>query len=390
MKIAYLVENYGLDSETFVFDLIHGFSSHGIKGDIIVDKIVNEKKPPLGFNLVETQFVSKNSKLLAYSKAILKGQYFRNRIENFKNRNAYNVIKKALLKNTPDVAFVEFGFNAVLVREALVELNIPFIVTFHGIDASQYFGNTLYCNAIEKVFRDCYKAIAVSEHIKRRLILNGCAENKITVVYNAFNTKLSDKAISKVKVKDVQRVIFVGRLTEKKNPLALLHAFKIVLDKFPNAILDIIGAGPLKSKCDCLITSWNLKDKIILHGKMAHSEVFLKMASASIFAQHSTTSTKGDQEGFPLSILEAASLALPIVSTIHSGIPEGVIDKETGLLVPEFDYIAMGNSIIYLLEHEEEAKLMGEKGRERVKALFNTEVRVEKIIKILKNASKDE
>ena len=89
------------------------------------------------------------------------------------------------------------------------------------------------------------------------------------------------------------------------------------------------------------------------------------MHRAAIFVQHSVTASNGDTEGFPVVIAEAMVSALPVVSTRHSGIPEGVVEGETGLLVAEGDVDGMGAALARLLADPSLAAKMGAAGRAR-------------------------
>ena len=102
-----------------------------------------------------------------------------------------------------------------------------------------------------------------------------------------------------------------------------------------------------------------------------------------IYAQHSVTAISGDKEGYAISPAEAAAHELPVVSTIHNGIPEHVIDGETGFLVPEFDYESMAERIIQLIQNPMLAKKMGRAGRNNILALNNPQKRIDKIYNLL-------
>jgi glycosyltransferase involved in cell wall biosynthesis len=94
------------------------------------------------------------------------------------------------------------------------------------------------------------------------------------------------------------------------------------------------------------------------------------MHRASVFVQHSVTASNGDTEGFPIVIVEAMASALPVVSTRHSGIPEGVEDGVTGFLVAEGDVEGMGARLARLLADPSRAAEMGAAGHARFLANF--------------------
>jgi colanic acid/amylovoran biosynthesis glycosyltransferase len=97
------------------------------------------------------------------------------------------------------------------------------------------------------------------------------------------------------------------------------------------------------------------------------------MRSAHIFLGPSVTAASGDQEGIPTVIKEAMAVGLPVVSTIHSGIPELVEHGVTGYLAPERDAETLAKHLIALLRHPDQWGEMGRAGRRRVEMEFDTE-----------------
>src|SRR5690606_28051670 len=123
------------------------------------------------------------------------------------------------------------------------------------------------------------------------------------------------------------------------------------------------GEGPLFNTCYNLIRYFQLEKNITLLGNLSPVEIIDLFNKSAIFVQHSIKALGGDSEGTPVVILEASMAGLPIVSTIHSGIPDVVVDGETGFLVNENDCDSFADKIILLLEDKKLAMNMGLKGR---------------------------
>lgn len=132
-----------------------------------------------------------------------------------------------------------------------------------------------------------------------------------------------------------------------------------------------------------LIRELNLQNNIELLGAVNQDKAFFHLSRADIYAQHSVTSISGDQEGFPVSLAEAAAFSLPLVSTIHSGITENIQEGKTGFLVQEYDFETMAERIIYLIKNPKIAKQMGKAGREHILKLCKPGTRVDKITTLL-------
>ena len=107
----------------------------------------------------------------------------------------------------------------------------------------------------------------------------------------------------------------------------------------------------------------------------------------AVFCQHSVTGRDGDQEGFALSPAEAALMEMPVVSTLHNGIPEHVQDGTTGLLVREWDIDGMAEAMLELARDPEKAAAMGNAGRKNILALCDPGQRKAALQSLIASAS---
>src|SRR5690606_10216580 len=124
--------------------------------------------------------------------------------------------------------------------------------------------------------------------------------------------------------------------------------------------------GTLEQDVKNEIKTLGLSDAVTMYGVVDREKSFSLFNSHWVYAQHSVTPPSGDAEGFVISIAEAALHELPVVSTIHNGITENVIDREAGFLVPEYDYKSMAEKIVFLINNIDVAKQMGEAGRRQI------------------------
>lgn len=166
-------------------------------------------------------------------------------------------------------------------------------------------------------------------------------------------------------------VLFVGRLSPEKNPLGLIDAWKIVIEKVPSAILAMVGDGPLLEALKATTESLNLGSSIIIVG---HSHDVLQWyQAADIFVLPSIT------EGLSNSLLEALSCGLPVVSTRVSGSIEAVEKGLAGKLVDVDDMEGLALGILELLKNELYRKTCGENGRRFVVENYTQELIAEKM-----------
>jgi colanic acid/amylovoran biosynthesis glycosyltransferase len=219
--------------------------------------------------------------------------------------------------------------------------------------------------------------------LKRLLILEGCPKTKIVKVPLGVDVNKWLPMNWADRLKGAPSIVFLGRFAAKKNPVALLEAFAIALAQVPNAKLTMIGDGEEMSRVKARVSSLGIEGSVDILGAMPQEQALEAVRRHWIYAQHSVTPTSGDQETFGLSLAEAQAMELGVVSTYHNGIPENVIEGETGLLCREYDYETMGAHMVSLLKDKEELRRMGVAGRKHVLNSFQPEVRKKAIISIL-------
>ena len=106
-------------------------------------------------------------------------------------------------------------------------------------------------------------------------------------------------------------------------------------------------------------------------GGLEEDEILEVYRKAHIFVLPSVTASDGDSEGQALVLQEAQAAGIPVVSTFHNGIPDGVLNGESGFLVPERDVDALAEKLEYLIGHPEIWPEMGKCGREFVEKNYN-------------------
>ena len=138
------------------------------------------------------------------------------------------------------------------------------------------------------------------------------------------------------------KIITVARLVEKKGLEYSIKAVAKVFKSYPNIEYYLVGDGELRPKLLQLIKFLGLGEKVKLLGWMDEEEVRRLYQDTHIFILSSVTASDGDMEGQGLVLQEAQAMGLPVLSTLHNGIPDGVLDGKSGFLVPEKDVDALG------------------------------------------------
>ena len=215
--------------------------------------------------------------------------------------------------------------------------------------------------------------LPVSNLFKQKLIQEGCAEQKIRV--NRSGIAL-DRFVFKARQKPGNaptRILFIGRLTEKKGVRYAIEAVTQVIKNGHDLQFHILGDGELTSEAHALIQQHHMSQHIHLLGHQPQNNVIQELESAHILIAPSVTASDNDQEGIPNVVKEAMAVGLPVVSTLHSGIPELVDDGISGYLVPEKDSDALATKLEHLVTHPELWEQMGKAGRAKVEADYDIE-----------------
>lgn len=282
-----------------------------------------------------------------------------------------------------DVVLAQYGPTAVTVLPACREAGVPLVPHFHGFDA--YREQVVASNraGYEALFEYAPAIIAVSTHMKERLVELGAPAGKIHV--NPCGCNVPD-AIQAQPHLAPPTFVMVGRLVDKKAPLNTLRAYARVAQKHPDAHLDIVGDGPLRPACEALADELGIRDRITFHGPQPHAETLQIMARARCFVQHSVVAPDGDREGTPVSVLEAMALGLPVIATCHGGIPDAVLDGQHGHLVDEGDWEATATWMLRYAEDGNVARVDGEAGRSYAKLNHAVTKRISDLHCILRGA----
>jgi glycosyltransferase involved in cell wall biosynthesis len=173
---------------------------------------------------------------------------------------------------------------------------------------------------------------------------------------------------------------------EKKAPQHTIAAFAEVVRLRPDARLRMIGDGPLLAECRALATALGVAEAVEFLGVQPPEAVQREMRGARGFVQHSVEASNGDREGTPVGVLEAGASALPVIATRHGGIPEVVVDGETGLLVDEHDVSGMARHMLTLAASPDLAGRMGQLARARVERCFSLAGSLERLWSIIEAA----
>ena len=218
-------------------------------------------------------------------------------------------------------------------------------------------------------YRQVDGVIAASEAIGAMLAQDGIPRDRIHTVHEGIDVdRVASIAPANVRAEfwmptQVPVVGAIGALVPHKGHRYLIDAVPTVMREFPDVRLVIMGEGELRPTLERQIRDLHLEKHVILTG--FRTDVLSVLKGFDVFVMSSVT------EGLGTSLLDAMAAARPVVATTAGGIPEVVVDGETGLLVPPRDARRLAEAIIALLGNPAECERMGRAGLARVQERFS-------------------
>lgn len=262
---------------------------------------------------------------------------------------------------------VEFPY-AILAWRLAHKARVPFIIMAHGtygvVPFFRWPDRILYRQAFRNAATiyapSCFTAEAIRQH--------SGIQRQISVIHNAVNCDRFQRPqdLHAVREKfglppEARVVLGVGAIKRRKGFDVLLRAFARVVKDEPRSHLVIAGDGDASPLVD-LATSLGIRGRVDFLGRAMEEDLVGLYQLCEVYA-HLPRNEGWHFEGFGIVYLEAGACGKPVVATRSGGVPDAVLDGETGILVDEEDDEAAATAIVRLLQDRELARSMGEAGR---------------------------
>jgi glycosyltransferase involved in cell wall biosynthesis len=284
-----------------------------------------------------------------------------------------------LKRECPSLLHAHFGVDAITAWPIAKALGLPMLVTLHGYDinvsrewweagrggpAMRNYPSRL----LELAERPRVRFIAVSDAIRRQAVSYGIPAEKIVIQYIGTDPARFAPRGRPI-VERARRVLFVGRLVEKKGCEFLIRAFTKVQALLPDARLVIVGDGPLRRPLERLVEELGVYAHFC--GVLSNGEVRNELQLARVFCLPSVTAQNGDAEGLPIVLLEAQASGVPVVTSARGGATEAVREGITGFAFPERNIDALAARLVELLTNETIAASIATAGPSFISEKFN-------------------
>lgn len=204
------------------------------------------------------------------------------------------------------------------------------------------------------------KIMTVSESTKKDVLKLGIFnEENICIVNPGIDIKPVDKTIKKTKHPSI---LYLGRLKPYKNVDIAIKSFNKVLEKFPNAILNIAGEGDCEQSLKDLAKNLNIEKSVIFHGRVDE-----EITKPKLFKQSWVMIQPSSFEGWGITVIEANQMGTPVVASDIPGLRDSVLNGKTGILVRPKSIKQFSHALIKLIKNNDLREKMSLAGVERAK-----------------------
>jgi glycosyltransferase involved in cell wall biosynthesis len=264
----------------------------------------------------------------------------------------------------PHIVHTHTAKAGLLGRVAARLAGVPIIVhTFHGHVLHGYYGPVQNW-ALRRMERTLawfsHRLVAVSEQVKKELVEYGVAgPERITVIPLGLDLEpYLDAGVRRGEFRremglssGAKLVGIVGRIFPVKNHALFLESAARIATAEPVARFVIVGDGLLRFALEQQARDLGIAERVVFTG--------WRSDLAPIYADFDVLVVSSNNEGTPLSAIEAMAASCPVVATRVGGVPDLISDYESGRLVPPRDAEALAGAVLDLLHHPEMAQAMG-------------------------------
>ena len=242
-------------------------------------------------------------------------------------------------------------------------LDLPWSMTLHGISETDYPAGLMLADKISRAYFVACASYFMQAQAMRVVPFEHW--HKFHIVRCGLDLKNLSQIQNTSRVDNMPKLVCVGRLSPEKGHIGLVNVIHSLRQKGIDCTLTLVGDGPLRSEIETRRSVLGLEDRVFLAGFLQEHDTLAAIGASDIVVLPSF------MEGLPVVLMEALGLGKPVIASQVAGIPELVVNGESGMLVTPSDLSALQDGIAKLLQHPENWTEMGNKGRLRVAEDFD-------------------
>lgn len=246
-------------------------------------------------------------------------------------------------------------------------LGVPFGFTGHAVDL---FRDR---SALRDKIKRAEYIICISHFHRDFFLIYGARPDQLKIAYCGIDVEQFNPGQTRENKLSKFTILSSGRLVEKKGFDYLIEACKLLDEKFDFKCI-LAGSGELEAELNQKIHALGLAEKVIVTGKpLLQEEITEFMHNGDCYCLPCVWASDNDVDGLPQMLMEAMACGIPVISTRLVGIPDLVIDKQTGLLVEPNDAQAIALAIENLYQNPQTRVMLSARAREFIVEKFNLE-----------------
>lgn len=394
MRVAYLVSQYPAPSHTFIRREIDALRARGVDIRIISirqpaeEEILSAKdqasfdetyyvfppRPLKALSALAQQVVTKPHNVLEAARTSATV-----RLPGTKNSTVYQSLyflegaQIAKEFERQGIEHVHCHFSNAASHAAMAAAEISgksFSLTIHGLGDFDYPGAP---TLREKLKRARFIASATQYGIAQAMRLTEPEDwSKLHLVRCGIEV---DKLPARAPRPEGSRYRFVcvSRISAEKGQLGLVEAFARAKSRGLDAELVLVGDGPMREPVEARIRELGIEGDVQLRGRLAEEDTLKEVAAAD------ATIIASFMEGLPVAIMESLGIGVPVIAPRITGIPELVVDGETGWLFTAASWDELADRMLEASQQRDRADAMAEAGRKRVLEEFDVDQAVAKL-----------
>lgn len=394
LKIAFITENFPILSETFILfkavalkELGHDvwiFTQRKRKSEIMHEQInlIDMKKRVVKLPVPERVRFKDITRNLRY--ALIHHPYraialaFRvardpkasgSRLRRFNNALPF-------LRAKFDVIHAQFGNCGACYHTVQDTLGVPMVCSLRGNDTLLPRKSLL--SEYESMFKELVRFLPGCEYLREKAIEIGCPPDRTEITFSEKNIRLYSYFDRSSLIRPRPVIFTAARLYWRKGYIYALEALRILKQRGLDFEYWIVGDGEDRMALEYAVNDLDVKDRVKFMGAKTASEVSELMREADIFLMTSVLEGQGGV------VVEAQATGLPVVATRSGGVPECMIEGETGIIVELRDSKGIADALQYLIENPEVRFEMGKKGRRLAEEKFDQDKLIARLVEVYK------
>lgn len=360
-RVAMFAKRFLPYSQTFIYDEIQAHERYTV--DVFAKERINEDRFPYDRVTIPS---------------VLGSDWLGARV--YENVGYWPSFDRQIGRESYDLVHAHFGTQAVYALPYVKRHDLPFAVTFHGIDVGDLFGPRRYLPRQWRywalsgpIFETADLLLADSIELAELLVELGAPKEKLQVHRLGVDLSKFQRAEEE---RDVPRITMVGRFTEKKGFRYALRACARVLGSGVKGEVVLLGDGELEPQFRRIVREGGIEDRVDFRGAVPHEEVAEVLARTDVMMCPSVVTRTHDRDSGIVVAKEGSACEVPVIGTYHGGIPSIIDDGETGFLVPERNVDALEDALHTLLTDTDLRRRFGRAAREKMERDFSMDDQV--------------